>query len=258
MMDRNTYLQQLEAALASLPANERQDALAFYAEYLDDAGPQGLAAALESLGSPSQLAAQIKAESAIRGLSAPPAIPQPQPQVATVAPQPVKQASPWKTVWIVILAIFAIPVGIPLLIVLAAVIFAVLAVLFAVLIALAATVVGIFAGGILSIVAGFILLFSSFATGLFYMGSGLLVLGLALLFGWLFWKLGGLLIKGVAKLFNLIRGKVSKKNRDASIQGSGAADPGMVYAQVETINDSNAAGINAMANDSIANGEEQK
>jgi len=255
MMDRNTYLQQLEAALASLSDNERQDALAFYAEYLDDAGPEGLLAAMESLGSPSQLAAQIKAESAIRGLSAP----QPsQPQYTAEPVQPAKQSSPWKTVWIVILAIFAIPVGVPLLIVLAAVIFAVLVVLFAVLIALAATVVGIFAGGILSIVAGFILLFSNFATGLFYMGCGLLVLGLALLFGWLFWKLGGLLIKGVAKLFNLIRGKVSKKNRDASIQGSGAADPGMVYAQTETINDSNAAGLNDMANDAIANGEEQK
>ena len=40
-MTRNEFMNRLEQLLAALPAAERRDALDYYDEYLDAAGPQG-------------------------------------------------------------------------------------------------------------------------------------------------------------------------------------------------------------------------
>ncbi|MDR2196977.1 MAG: DUF1700 domain-containing protein [Coriobacteriales bacterium] len=293
-MDVQTYLGELAGALSALPPGERDEALAFYAEYLEEVGEDGRAEAMSSLGTPKSLAAQIKADIAIRSLdgesgreqqplwfapqpprsaqatqpsSAPskppapseppappsepsqsgPAVPsaavpsaavppayappagtppsQPswrpwQPTSQQPAPQQSTQSSGTKSampvVLIVLLAIFALPIGLPLAAAVLALVIAVFAGLLALFVAFIAMVIALLVCGVLASVCGFILLFSEFAAGLFYLGFGIASLGLSLLLAFGFIKLGHLLIKGVAYLFNNIRRRLSKKNTEAS------------------------------------------
>lgn len=58
-MTRNEFMNRLEQLLAALPAAERRDALDYYDEYLDAAGPQREAETLAELGSPEEVARKI-------------------------------------------------------------------------------------------------------------------------------------------------------------------------------------------------------
>ena len=58
-MSKDTYLARLEALLAGIPPEERQEAMEYYTDYLEDAGPEGEQAAMEHLGSPEKVAAAI-------------------------------------------------------------------------------------------------------------------------------------------------------------------------------------------------------
>ena len=49
-MTKEQFLARLEQLLADLSREDREDALQFYREYLEDAGPENEAAALEELG----------------------------------------------------------------------------------------------------------------------------------------------------------------------------------------------------------------
>ncbi|MDF3002435.1 MAG: hypothetical protein K0Q48_2554, partial [Bacillota bacterium] len=69
-MNRSEFFRNLEQELSRMPAEERQAALDYYHEYFDDAGEENEQKVLEELGSPNQLAAKIKADSAIRQLDA--------------------------------------------------------------------------------------------------------------------------------------------------------------------------------------------
>lgn len=60
-MTKEQFLARLEQLLADLAPEDREDALQFYREYLEDAGPENEAAALEELGDVEQLAQQIRA-----------------------------------------------------------------------------------------------------------------------------------------------------------------------------------------------------
>lgn len=72
-MDRKAFLQALDGALAKLvPARERAEMIRYYEEYFDDAGPEGEASVIESLGDPAELAKKLAAEA---GFSAPAAEP---------------------------------------------------------------------------------------------------------------------------------------------------------------------------------------
>ena len=228
-MDKTTYLSAVEKALKGLSATDRQNALAYYSEYLDDAESEGHPDAEGILGSPRTLAAQIKADIAMNPF--PPGYQsasgyqqaqgyQPasgyQPPMPPMPPMPArKEKSGIGTVWTVVLAIFAIPIGLPLALSLVVLALAVLLILFALLITLAAIVVAFFAGGLAAGIVGFILLFSNFPVGLFYLGAGLILLGLFILCAIAFWQLWRLCIKGVARLFNAIRMKLTERKRVA-------------------------------------------
>ena len=64
-MDKATYLLELEKKLKNLSDYDRQYALAYYSEYLDDAESEGQADPEAVLGSVHTLAAQIKADIAM-------------------------------------------------------------------------------------------------------------------------------------------------------------------------------------------------
>lgn len=58
-MRRREYLNRLEALLSVLPEQERQDAMNYYEEYFDAAGPDKEQQTMEELGSPEQVAQKI-------------------------------------------------------------------------------------------------------------------------------------------------------------------------------------------------------
>ncbi|MDR1014553.1 MAG: DUF1700 domain-containing protein [Coriobacteriales bacterium] len=287
MMDRATYLARLEQELGGLATFDRQNILAYYNEFLQDAEAEGKADVALLLGSPHVLAAQIKADIAMGGFegigaqggfatapvgpmgmtSPPPAAtapsaptgtpsgPPPPPPVTAIpaaaaasagaggappwtggpaaaaaaqppyaqvpygttggAPPKERRGSGMHAVWIVVLAILALPIGLPVLIAVVAVIVSVLVTLVALLASFAAVVFSLLVAGVLAAIAGVLLLFSNSAVGLFYIGSGLVILGLGVLAGMGLWHLGRLCVKGVARLFNGIRRKLTKRERGA-------------------------------------------
>ncbi len=79
-MNKTTFLAELEKELAGVTPDERVAALQYYKEYFDDAGPEHEADVLAHLGSPQQIAKDIKASSG--ELMAPPEKEQPVPEAA--------------------------------------------------------------------------------------------------------------------------------------------------------------------------------
>jgi uncharacterized membrane protein len=225
-MDKVTYLAELAKALGGLSEIDRQNTLAYYNEFLNDAESEGETDANALLGSPHTLAAQIKADIAMEELpgggggavttGGPAAAFAPGVGAPTAPPTPGRNPrSGFSVVWTVILAILAIPIGVPLAVAVIAVIFSVLVTLVALLATFAAVVVSLLAVGVLSGVIGFYFLFSEFSTGVFYLGMGFAATGASILCGMAFWKLGKLSVRGVARLFNAIRKKLTRRERSA-------------------------------------------
>lgn len=74
-MTRTAFLAALEQLLAPLPEAERKDALSYYEDYLDAAGPENEARAIAELGTPEEVAHKILEEQAPADSSAAPASP---------------------------------------------------------------------------------------------------------------------------------------------------------------------------------------
>lgn len=61
-MNRVEFMGQLERLLVDLPESDRLDAIAYYNDYFDEAGPENEATVIQELGSPGKVAAIIKAD----------------------------------------------------------------------------------------------------------------------------------------------------------------------------------------------------
>lgn len=59
-MNRQEFLRQLERLLYDIPESERREAMEYYQNYFDDAGPEKEAQIIEELGSPQEVASSIK------------------------------------------------------------------------------------------------------------------------------------------------------------------------------------------------------
>ncbi|WP_158584428.1 DUF1700 domain-containing protein [Lachnotalea sp. AF33-28] len=164
-MNRNEYLEILDRQLRRLPADDREKAMEYYREYFDEAGPEQEEAAVEELGDPREVARQLITGLAVKKLD-----------------QPEKSAKKGlSALWVIILAIFAAPFGLPLAFGVALVIMAacLCAALFVGCILLAG--VCLIAGGALSVLVGIYLLFMQPAGALANLGLGLMCTGIGIL-----------------------------------------------------------------------------
>ena len=59
-MNRVEFMRQLESLLWDIPESDRLDAIAYYNDYFDEAGEENEEQVLQELGSPEQVAANIK------------------------------------------------------------------------------------------------------------------------------------------------------------------------------------------------------
>lgn len=66
-MNRVEFMSQLERLLWDIPESDRQDAIAYYNDYFDEAGAENEAQVIQKLGSPGKVAATIKADLNLSG-----------------------------------------------------------------------------------------------------------------------------------------------------------------------------------------------
>ena len=59
-MSKNEFLNQLSILLSDVSPEEREEVLAYYREYIEDAGLENEESILEELGTPESVAAEIK------------------------------------------------------------------------------------------------------------------------------------------------------------------------------------------------------
>lgn len=70
-MNRTEYMNALEKRLRILPGDSYREAMAYFQEYFDEAGPEREQQAIEDLGSPENAAEQIITNMAIDKTSVP-------------------------------------------------------------------------------------------------------------------------------------------------------------------------------------------
>ena len=192
-MNRAEYLAALRRALSVLPEEERASALSYYEEYFDDAGPENEATAIEELGDPAKVAAQILAD--YRELTAVPHA------------QPIREKRRWRGInpWLLlVLVLLAVPIGGPLLLGITATVFgvfvAVIAVIFAVLLVLYGIPLALVCGGAVLSIFSFGLWLTP-ANALVTLGSGLAAFAAGILLGLLVIKLSILFVPPVFRAF---------------------------------------------------------
>ena len=193
-MNRADYMAALRRALSVLPEEERANALRYYEEYFDDAGPENETKAIEELGEPAKVAAQILAD--YRELTAvPPA-------------QPIKEKRRWRGIsplLLIVLVLLAIPIGLPLVFgagatVLGVLLAVVLAVILAVMLILYGIPLALICGGaVLALLS--CTLWATPANALVTLGNGLAAFAAGILLGLLSIKLSILYVPPVFRAF---------------------------------------------------------
>lgn len=214
-LTRKEFLEQLESLLRDLPEHDRLDAMAYYEDYFEEAGPENESVVIQKLGSPQKVAATIKngseknesAEYTERGYrSGGPGTVKDTPVVVPKESKKQKRQISWALV--IVILIFTLPLWGGLLSGVFGVVAGVVATGFALLLALMALVAAGFIGGIACIVAGIAELFVTPALGLLLLGLGFLFLAVGLLLLWInVWIFGKVLpalfrflVNGVQKL----------------------------------------------------------
>ena len=185
-MNRREFINTMAVELSKISRDEAEDIIAYYNEYLDDAGIENEQQALEELGNPSKIAAQIKADYAVKQMDRASFRKSGRAQENVRYDQNGQPVPPKKgisVIWWVILGIFAAPVALPLAFAAGVLVIALFIVLGAFIFSLLVAAAAIFAGGIACVIAGFAILFVDFANAIVAIGLGFLTIGLALLLG---------------------------------------------------------------------------
>lgn len=187
------YLYELRKRLKKLDPEEIDSAMSYYEEYFAEVGPAGEAALIERLGSPAQVASTIFSDYAFKDMSN--------------QGQGQKMSRGIKTMWIVIIAVFASPVAIPLAFALVVVTISLLIALFSVFFALFAAAVAMVIAGLFVTVASFIALFTAPIEAIAAMGTALMCLALGLALGLGVIRLCQLTIRAITWIFAKILGR---------------------------------------------------
>lgn len=197
------YLEKFAAYLIQLADGERDEVIEFYREYLLDAGIQDYDDCVAELGTPKQLARKILADYSIRF------------NENLTADQGKRQKSRAgvRAIWWVVLALLSTPITIPALIVILAVLFAMAAVVFAIGVALVATIAAVTMLAFSAITAGVGVFTQEIWVSIFYIGSGLAIIGVELLILPLVVWFIGVMIQGVSTVVQRLYHRFVKRNR---------------------------------------------
>ncbi len=191
-MNKNEFMDELGHYLRHLTDDDRQDALEYYSEYIDDIGLAADEDVCARIGTPREVSRQIIAQTTERRIEE-------QREKKTVR-------GSGSILWLVILGIFASPTALPLAI-------AAVVIILALVITAGVIVFSFFISGAALTVAGLFLCILSAFTGtvgqvLFSIGGGLFIIGLGILILMLSLKLGSVLGRCIS---SAARKRLSKK-----------------------------------------------
>lgn len=222
-MNRREFMEQLARLLRDIPAKDREEALAYYEGYFDDAGAENEDAVIRELGSPGRIAAEIRAtladdresgEFTDRGYE----------DARFQEENPLEKGNPYRgerrgrrkggTLLIILIAIFTFPIWAGIIGALFSVIMGFVGVLFGLVVGSLAGGVGLIIGAIALAAAAIPLMTTSVGFGFMALGLAMLcmAIGIVLLvvFGWLVSKAipaaFRLTVNFVQKLVNRLRG----------------------------------------------------
>lgn len=204
--------------LYRLPRTEIDDAIAYYNEYFEEAGPENEQRVIEELGNPSKIATQIKANYAVKQLGD-----QNNAKQRGESNTGEKQPGTASKVWWVILGVFggicAAPVAIPVAFVIIAVLIAVLAVIFSVIVSIGAAIAGCLITAVALFFGGFFMFGVSVPSAVTCIGAGLMGLAIMAIVGYGFVKLVKIFIRFLARKM-----KESKEKKEAKSITGGEID----------------------------------
>lgn len=197
-MESEQYLKALQWELRRLPKEEFEEAMGYYREYFEEAADaeEGYDPVKE-FGEPRILAQRIIQESMGKLLDN--------------TPKTAKKSM--SAVWVVVLAIFASPIALPVGICMIAVMLMFVFVVISVIGAFFLVGAVLLLSGAVGIIFSIRILFASPATGIACLGVCILLIGLGGIISTLFYYLGKLTIIGIARLFGR---KVKKRKEVAS------------------------------------------
>lgn len=198
------YLNELRKRLRKLPPAEVEQALSYYEEYFAEVGPEGETELINRLGTPAQVASTIISEYAMKDMSGA--------HQADDDGQPKQKNSSIKTMWIVIIAVLASPIAIPLAIALFAVVVSFLAAIFSVFLAFFVTALALVISGLAMLVLSVLAIAAQPIEALTMAGISCVAVSVGLALGLGTIKLCQLTVKGVTWVFASILGKKGAKD----------------------------------------------
>lgn len=183
-MTRTEYIAKLTKYLRKLPQKDYEEALEYFMEYFEEAGPENEARVIAELGTPKEAAHEVinrlleekivEDKSSLRNKTA--------------------------ILWIAILAVLASPVALPILLFFLAMIMTLLMIIFAVIVTALALTFALLISGVYTFFTSFSLLSVSLASTLFGGGLGLLMFGGALLLLLISFEICKLIVKLITLL----------------------------------------------------------
>ena len=175
-MNKEQYLERLKNSLRNIPAEEVENIICYYIEYFEDAGVENEQSVVEELGSPEILAAKVSADYVVK-------------DIETGKISDTTNANQVKTkisnIWVIVVAICAFPIWLPVVITVAALLFAAVITILSLLFAIAVTGGAMMLAGIVSLIGGIILIFQHAPTALLSIGTSLIFTGVGALIVWL-------------------------------------------------------------------------
>ena len=196
-MSRKAFMARLDELLADITEAEKDEALSYYEEYFEDAGPENEEEVISSLGSPEKVAATIKAglsenaqeEGEFSETGYTNSYYDVKDEVATIGKRKgLGGIGTGGWIIILILCLFALPILGPILLGIAGTIFGVLVAIAAVIFAVLVTGIALVVAAVAMVAAGFAALFATPLVGVALIGAALLVAGIGILISILgFW-----------------------------------------------------------------------
>ncbi len=212
-MSRKAFMARLDELLADITEAEKEEALSYYEEYFEDAGPENEEEVISSLGSPEKVAATIKAglsenaqeEGEFSETGYTNSYYDVKDEVATINKRKgLGGIGTGGWVIILILCLFALPILGPILLGIAGTIFGVLVAIAAVIFAVLVTGIALVVAAVAMVAAGFAALFATPLVGVALIGAALLVAGIGILISilgfWVVTKVIPPLLRGLVEL----------------------------------------------------------
>ena len=183
-MTRTEYIAKLTKYLRKLPQQDYEEAIEYFMEYFEEAGPENEARVIAELGTPKEAAHEV---------------------ISRLLEEKIvedKSSLRNKTaiLWIAILAVLASPVALPILLFFLAMLLTLLVIIFAVIVTALALTFALLISGVYTFFTSFSLLNISLASTLFGGGLGLLMFGGALLLLLISFEICKLIVKLITLL----------------------------------------------------------